>query len=304
MKINLVFILIFSFYSIGTASKKETLLGITKKYLPDNYVVLENYDDATINFLAEGDSVQDYFINYPTIIHEAFHVYEHSINSYKDSLRLYRLDDTLTIAIKKFNSFPSHQLNNIVPASLRIKVFRYDTYINSKDMNDGTQQSGFLGLLEEYAAYYQSLKAYTASFYFLQDSFGWNNPLIWVKYLNVAGSEIYAINEFKLFFSWYLQYSKIKRPDIFKKITSDRNIRLLFRHVEKNSRKLVSEFLKNRTQILKLIKPVTEIKDGFIYLKGEYNGYGYGIDEHIKNLEFTESLLSKPEHRVLQLLRQ
>ncbi len=161
-------------------TKKDILLTITKKYLPDNFAVLKNYDEKTINMLAVGDSLQNFIFNYTTIIHESFHEFEDIINSNSDTLRHYRLDDTTTIAIKKFNSFPSKQLNDFVPLSLQKQIFRYDTYINSQDSNDGTQQNGFLGLLEEYAAYYQSLKAYTSTYYFLKDSFGWTKPQIWI----------------------------------------------------------------------------------------------------------------------------
>ena len=83
--------------------KKEQLLAITKKYLPDNYDVLAKYHFTTINFMAHGDSLKDYFVNYPTIIHEGFHTYELSLNaSPDDPFRHYRLNDTLTVSINSW----------------------------------------------------------------------------------------------------------------------------------------------------------------------------------------------------------
>lgn len=282
--------------------KKDIFLDITKKYFPENYVLLSGYDEAAINTLTEGDSLQDYFLYYPTIIHEAFHVYKHTINPFSDTFRVYRLDDTLNISMKYFTTFPSKKLNDFVKTELRTKIFRYETYIDSKDPDLVTQQDGFFGLLEEYTAYYQSLKAFTSSFYFLRDTFGWNRSLVWIKYLNEKGSEIYAINEFKLFFSWYLQYAKLKNPRIFKELISDKNIKLLFSKIETNSQIIINTFLENRDEIIRNIQPYTEIRNGFIQLTGV--DHGYGIDEHIKNLRLTDSLLKEPGNNILEKLRQ
>ncbi len=270
--------------------------------MPDNYIVLKNYDEATVDFLAVGDSLQEYIFDFPTVIHEGFHVFEHGINSYSDTIRHYRLDDTTTIGIKKFNSFPSRRLNEFVPASIQKEVFRYDTYINSEDTNNGTQQDGFLGLLEEYSAYYQGLKAYASTYYFLKDTFGWTKPQVWIDYLNKSGSEIYSINEFKLFISWYLQYSKSKRPDIYEKIISDINIKRLYTKIDTNSKNLINAFLNNRNQILSKLKPYTVMESGSIKVTG--TEIGYDIDDHTKKLEKTQQLLDDPKNKILNQLRE
>jgi hypothetical protein len=284
-------------------SKKQALLAITEKYLPDNYIILQKYDDATINMLAEGDSLEDFVMSYPTIIHEGFHVFEISINWLGDSLRKYRLDDTTTIAVRKFHSFPAKALNAIVPDSLQTEIFRYGTYINSKDLNMDTQQNGFLGILEEFAAYYQGLKAYCSTYYFLKDSFAWSKPKIWLKYLSNEGSEIYAINEFKLFISWYLQYARKRMPDIYEHIRTDENIKKMYAQIDSNSKTLIETFLKNRDNILMRIKKFTTTSNGFSQLKGP-NEWGYGIDDHLKMLRFTEQLLADPKNSILMVLRQ
>ena len=270
--------------------------------MPDNYAVLENYDEATINLLAKGDSLQNFIFDYPTVIHEGFHVFENTINSHSDTLRYYRLDDTTTIAIKEFSSFPSKKLNGFVPLDIQKCFFKYEFYINSQNPNIATQQSGFLGLLDEYAAYFQSLKAYTSTYYFLKDTFGWTKPKIWIDYLYLDGSQIYSINEFKLFISWYLQYSKVYRPDIYKRVTTDKNIKSLYSKIETGSQKLIAGFLNNRSEILTKIQPFTEMNEGFIFLKGA--NIGYEIDEHIKELQLTDKLLKDPKNKILNQLRE
>lgn len=259
------------------------MLDITKKYMPDNYAVLKNYDASTVDFLAREDSLQDYFLEYPTIIHEAYHAFGFTINSPfgNDTLYRYRLNDTLTIAVRKFKSIPSRQIDKSVPLRDKKLLFAYDTYINSTDSNLVTQQNGFIGLLEEYTASFQSLKAYTFSYNFLRDSFGWNSPRIWIKYLSNSGSDIYSTNQFRLFISWYLQYCKANNLSLYKRITDDKNIKTLFRHIETNSQELIRTFLINRAEILNRLKPVTIRKDIYIYLKTDPS-FGYGIDDHIK----------------------
>lgn len=305
MKVQLLITIFLTAILTEHSSKKDVLLDITKKYLPDNYAVLKNYDASTVDFLAREDSLQDYFLNYPTIIHEAYHAFSFTINSPfdNDTLYRYRLNDTMTIAIRKFKSIPSRQLDKSVPLSDKKLLFAYDTYINSTDSNHVTQQNGFIGLLEEYTASFQSLKAYTYSYNFLRDSFGWNNPQIWIKYLSNSGSDIYSTNQFRLFISWYLQYCKANKPDLYQRITGDKHIKRLFRHIETNSKELIKTFIINRAEILNRLKPFTIRKGIYIYLKNDLS-FGYGIDDHIKNLELTDSLLRRPEHALLNELRQ
>jgi len=302
MKFILSILFLSSIYVFILPSKKQQLLTVTQKYLPDNYIVLQKYDEATVNFLASGDSLPEFIMNYPTIIHEGFHVFEMTMNSFTDSLRRYRLDDTTIISVRRFSSFPSRVINSIVPADVQKKVFRYDTYINSIDDHLDTQRDGFLGILEEFAAYYQSLKAYTCTYYFLKDSFAWSKPKIWLKYLNNEGSEIYAINEFKLFIAWYLRYAKQNRPDIYNLITGDEHIKAIFTKITSNSDELILTFLKNRTDILTGIKPFTRKVNGYLQLVSD--GTGYGIDDHIIKLQLTERLLAEPENDILDKLKQ
>jgi hypothetical protein len=134
---------------------------------------------------------------------------------------------------------------------------------------------------------------------FLKDTFGWTKPQLWIDYLNKCGSEIYSINEFKLFFSWYLQYSKLNRPDIYKKIISDNGIKRLYTNIDTNSRQLINTFLSNRKIILTNLKPNTVIENGSIKVKG--TDIGYEINDHIKMLNMTQQLLNEPKNRILKV---
>jgi hypothetical protein len=289
----------------GRQSKKDIFLDITKKYLPDNYEVLKNYDEASVDFIAVGDSLQDYFWKYPTVIHEAFHVFGWTLNSNTptDPYFRYRINDSLTITTWKFNSIPARQIDAFVPKRDKTKLFAYDTYINSSDTSHVTQQFGFIGLLEEFVASYQSLKAYNALYYFLEHTYDWNKPMVWIKYLSHGGSDIYATNQFRLFISWYLQYCKKYKPEVFHQIANDSGIKRLYTFIEKQSASLIKSFLNNRNIVLEQIKPLTVRDDIYISLKTDLSA-GYGIDDHIINLAITDSMLREPQHNILNVLRQ
>src|SRR5689334_15202700 len=203
---------------IGPAGKKEQLLQLSKKYFPENYVVLKEYDESTINTMAHGNSLNEYLADVPTVVHEGYHSYLGEHMSYYDSLVVFRINDTLSFFVRNLKTFPSIQLNNIVPDSTRKRIFRYDTYVNSKDKYLVTQQFGILGLLEEMAAYYQSYHTSIALFKYHSDHFGWKDPKAWMEYLGRIGSYRYSIIEFELFISWYLQYARSKYPALYKEI--------------------------------------------------------------------------------------
>ncbi|HEY6062252.1 MAG TPA: hypothetical protein VIV35_01515, partial [Chitinophagaceae bacterium] len=144
-----LFILGLFFISVPPISKKQQLLLLSKKYFPENYAVLKEYDESSINGMAQGDSLKDYISDVSTIVHEGYHHYQGIHSSYYDASVLYRINDTLSFSVKNFKTFPANEINNIVPAATRKKIFRYDTYVSAKDKYLVTQQFGILGLLEE-----------------------------------------------------------------------------------------------------------------------------------------------------------
>ena len=99
-----------------------------------------------------------------------------------------------------------------------------------------------------------------------------------------------------------MQYSKLKRPDIYKKIISDKNIKRLYSKIDSNSKKLVNTFLKNRAEILTNIKSYTELENGSIKVIG--TDIGYDIGDHITKLKLTEQLLKDTKNRILEQLRE
>ncbi len=281
-------------------TKKEQLLLLSKKYFPENYSILKEYDEASINEQAHGDSLKEFISDVATIVHEGYHHYQGLHSSYYDASVLYRINDTLSYAVKNFKTFPAIEINNIVPVAIRKKIFRYDTYINSKDKYLVTQQYGILGLLEECIAYYQSLSTEVSLFNYYKDSYGWKDPDAWITYLSNMASYRYAIPEFELFISWYMQYARANQPRTYRDIISNARLKKLFVFLDGENTRLTLLYDQHRSAILKQFGGRMQIRGNFIYNTASH--YGKGLyDNEVQDMT---TLLQKPEHRILEGLRK
>lgn len=288
------------FVAASFLTKKQQLLQLCQKYFPENYTVLKEYDEATINEQAHGDSLNDFIPDVSTIVHEGYHHYQGLHSSYYDASVLYRINDTLSFTVKNFKTFPANEINNIVPVATRKKIFRYDTYINTKEKLLVTQQFGILGLLEECIAYYLSFSTEVSLFNYYKDSYGWKDPDAWITYLSNMASYRYSILEFKLFISWYMQYAKIKYPKTYRDIISNTGLKKLFVFLDSANTRLTLLYDQHRSAILKQFGERMQIRGNFIYNTSSH--YGKGLyDNEVQDMT---ALLQKPEHRMLNGLRK
>jgi hypothetical protein len=278
------------------AGKKDQLLKLSKKYFPENYVVLKEYDDATINQLAEGNSLDEYVYDVPTIVHEGYHSYTSRHTSYFDSLIVFRINDTLSFSVRNMKTFPAREINVIVPDSVQKKIFRYDTYIDSKDKYLVTQQFGILGLLEEMAAYYQSYHTSVSLFNYHKEDNGWKNSKPYLDYLGRMASYRYSITEFELFISWYLQHARSKYPSIYKDITSNKGLKQMLVFIHNENIRLASLYDRNRQDILQRFSKQLVEGDNYIYNKEDLSGTGL-YDTELKEMN---ALLARPEHKLFR----
>jgi len=291
---------VFAVVLFSLTGKKEQLLQLSKKYFPENYAVIKEYDELSINDLAHGDSLKDFLTDIPTIVHEGYHHYHGSHSSYYDSVLVYRMSDTLSFRVKNLKTFPSREINSLVPETIKKKIFRYDTYVDVKDKYLVTQQYGILGLLEEQAAYYQSLHTSIALFKYYKDQYGWKNPELWTSYLGTVSSYRFALTEFELFISWYIQFAKTKQPVVYRDIMNNTGLKkmLVFLHTE--NIRLAAQYDSNRKEIISQFKGGLVIKGNYIINTETHVGMGLH-DEEVKEMNL---LLSKPEHQLYkELLR-
>lgn len=290
---NLFIVPVFAAFICAFSGKKEQLLQLSKKYFPENYAVLKDCDEAYLSSLVSGNSPAEFISDVSTAVHEAYHHYHGRHSSYFDSVLLYRINDTLTFGVKNLRTFPAIEINNIVPAATRKKIFRYDTYVNTKDKIIVTQQFGLLGLLEEMTAYYQTFSTELSLFTYYNDKYGWKKPEAWMAYLGNMGSYRFAITEFELFTSWYIQYAKTKYPAIYKSIMNNAGLKKILSFLHKENRRLSAQYDLNREMMLKQFDGKLSIEGNFIFNKDSRTGKGL-YDDEVKEMN---DLLELPEHK-------
>ena len=288
------------FFLLHPVSKKEQLLKLSKKYFPENFVVLKEYDEDAINGQAQGESVEEFISDVSTIVHEGYHHYQGLHSSYYDATVLYRINDTLTIEVKNLKTFPSNEISSIVPAATRKKIFRYDTYVSAKDKYLVTQQFGILGLLEECTAYYQSFRTEISIYNYYLDKYGWKNPDVWITYLCNMASYRYSILEFELFISWYMQYAKTNHPKTYKDIISNTGLKKLFVFLDSEQTRLTLLYDQHRAFILKQFGNRVQVRGNFLYNTASHSGKGL-YDDEVNEMSL---LLKNPEHKILEELKK
>lgn len=286
------------FTTLSPIHKKQELLDICKKYFPENYTVLKEYDEDEINGLSKSDSIKDYIFDVSTIVHEGYHRYLGVHSSYYDAAMNYRINDTLSFKVRNFKTFPSIEINQLVPAATRKKIFRYETYINTKEKDQVTQQFGILGLLEEAVAYYHSFATEIALFNYFKDNSGWSDPSPWMSYLSNMASYRFSISEFELFISWYMQRAKTSHPTVYHDIINDAGLKKLFAFLKKENTRLSLIYDQDRQTILSKFPGRLEVKDNFVYDNVDHLGKGL-YDDVVRDLA---ALLQKPEHKILEEL--
>ena len=132
--------------------------------------------------------------------------------------------------------FPSRNLIEQIPSDLR--TFRFDTYV---DGNSSTQNHGLMGLLDEYNAYFHSLKVS----WLLKDAYLEAEPdpirgyLNWVRSLNSVAQAYY---EFRFFIFEYLLYARQNEPQVYQAIRNDARLTRAFNAISSNYKSYVDAF--------------------------------------------------------------
>jgi len=247
---SLIFSISLFLFASPLPGKKEQLLQICSKYFPEYYAVIKEYDQQHINEIIEGTSVNKSLGDIATVVHEAWHTYESEHYNYDDPEMVFRINDTFHLRMNTFKTFPSNYVNSIVPATVKKKVFRYNTYVGSHDKYLVTQQYGILGLLEEAIAYYHSFNTDIALFKYLAEKEGWQHSQPWMNWLGQIASYRYSFLEFKLFISWYLQYAKSYQPEVYKEIIRNKGLKNAFQFLEKENNRLIDLYDQHRKEIL------------------------------------------------------
>jgi hypothetical protein len=279
-------------------NKKQQLLNICREYMPAQYAFLEAYDEASVNKTAAGDSLPEYLNELPTLIHEGNHQFNNDKGPASTETRYYFTTGDEKFILNTFPVFPSSELNALAPAADKKKIFRYNTYITSKTPFLDSRVNGIFGLLEEMNAYYHSMNCSLSLFDYYEDHYGFSDPDVWVRWLGAIASYRYALNEFSIFISWYLQTAKAKHPAVFNRICSNVPIKTMYQFLHRQNIQQQQLFNKYLEKILDRFGNNLYMNNGAIYARSTGRGFGLGDDR----LQQTQSILNKPEHRILDVL--
>ncbi len=294
----LALISFFSFHYGPNDDQNQFTEFLANSYCSNAKDIL-NKNSHNISKYAQSNSLSDVLTAFPTMVHEHYHRYTHSINL-ESEVRKYFINDDLTIEVNTFPVFRSEELNAFVDEEFQNQIFRYQEYISSDDLNLDSQANGIFGILEEYTAYYQDLLAYQELYGYLRDHIAFSESQIWVDYLIKNADVLTSGHEFKLFISWYMQYAKIKHPKTYSQIVQSEQLKKLYKTVNDGFQKASEQYYENRATILDELAPYIDQRALYIRTKGDR--YFYELPD--QNVSKVASLLCSKEHEILLALSQ
>lgn len=282
----------------GTGNKKQRLLQICREYMPGQYDFVSLYSDESVNRMAKGDSLSEYLLELPTVIHEANHHYNGEKGPSTTKTRYYYTTGAEKFVVDLFPVFPSSEINAFAPVADRKKLFRYGTYITSNTPYLDSRVNGIFGLLEEMNAYYHSMRSSLSLFSYFKNNTGFTEPEIWVNWLGSIGSYRYSLNEFSIFISWYLQTAKAKHPEVYNSIVNSEQVKTMYQFLHRQNAFLQEEYDRCLQTITTAFGNELQLNNGSLFVRRTGRGFGLGDDR----LKDTRDILEKPEHRILEVL--
>jgi hypothetical protein len=216
-------LLLFSHATAGDNEYlKKTTLHLLDTYCPDGSRIVRQCmplypkaRDTEFTSMIDGDDEAACINSLNTVVHEENHtghtfvsraVLEKRFGKWSDVFYeydyFYHRDGAFTL-MKKTPTFPSIDMVPEFPEHLR--TFRFDTYINTQESLQSTQNEGIYGLLDEMNSYYQGTRA---SFDLLRYYEAKGKDADWQGYFQNVNATLYGCLEFRLYIFKYLMFAK------------------------------------------------------------------------------------------------
>ncbi|MGE5406611.1 MAG: hypothetical protein ACM3NR_02770 [Methanosarcina sp.] len=290
-------------------SSIEWVKEMTKRYSPDSWQLLMNYDAlpmssnaklndgstsgsnkpaGTFSYLEDTEIVR-VLSSMSTNVHEIGHGYFHyNLYSYAkennimldwnsaDGFLYVSQEESFYISFPSKYLFPSRELMKVIPSTL--ETFRFDPYI---DGNISTQEDGVIGLLDELHAYYLGSRcAYDLLEAYKSVSASDNIGLIeWIKN---TSSEMTAFYEFDYFIKEYLLYMKTNYPANYELLKGCRNFCLAYAAVREHYNELIVNYGKRVDSEIEKINSSgvceAHLNGKQLWIKDKSTGRSSGID--------------------------
>lgn len=263
---------------------KKFFLTNIKKYSPSYLNVITEYycgpgcykqmtgvGNETVDW-NEDTSYTTLINDYSTMTHETTHHNNRYLNyDWNKNLwsQIVLVEPGIEINYDETPTFHSELFISIIPKEAPQKIFRYKLYV-SKGAFPSANLSGIYGLMNEFSAYRNGTRVAIEA---TNTAIKLNDKEKIKIFQTQAISEYFAYYEFRLFIAWYLEYGQKYKPDIYKKIIENTNLRIAFT--------LLDDGYKNDiTELEKIIK--------------KYPIWSYDIFEK-ENVEYLKTILINHE---------
>lgn len=288
---------------------RKQILKFAEQYAQDASTILKGVKNYRFEkFLDETDTA-GILDKFGTIVHESCHMLNWQIQKdygKMEPVQGYFITTGVEIVVEESRVFNSRSLNQFVPDSLQDTIFRYGTYIGDPSAS-ASKTEGIFGLMNEFTAYHQDTRASLDLFDLYHDYLanGFEKPEPWLRYIQEISGSAYALYEFRLFFSWYLQFAQKKHPGIYRSLRANVPLRATFTLTDSLFQVTVDEYYLRLDQIVEGLNKNeervrimdTEYGVSFRILKGS-GSYGVGI--HEEKVQLLKGLLEAPEHQILE----
>lgn len=144
--------------------------------------------------------------------------------------------------------FPSIDVVKIIPINLQ--TFRFNTYMVAKP-TQSTQNSGIIGLMEEFNAYYQGSKVIFDLFPLFKEKYPTRVACEWPSTF-ISNADAYY--EFDFFIKEYLLYAKTNHPALYNELKNDYMFKLIYQTIRRNFGSMISQYEKKYDELVKVNK--------------------------------------------------
>jgi len=244
----------------------------------------------------------------PLMIHEIYHDYTRRgayafLEKNPDAFEvgkeylLFYFDENKELFCELVLTFPSNEIVKAVPNHL--KEDRFNTFIANNNPAMLPQKMGFLGLLDEWNAFYhQTLVAFETKEFYERESF--QDAKHWEGFFSNYYDSYHAYSEFKYFILKYLQYAKYKHAKVYEQIMLNTAIKTIYAEIDKRYSQVIQNFENYKPLVIGFLG-----KKGIQITEEEYNGHtilfiqGVGVDTYDRIHKLYMKALEDEELRTL-----
>ncbi len=130
----------------------------------------------------------------------------------------------IEIPVTQTPTFYSYEATIVAPVEAPAKISRFRTYVGDSSML-ASNVSGIYGLVSEFSAFENATRASVMA---ARTAKSMGDNELASEFLEQANANYYAAYEFKLFIAWYLHFAKVSRPQVYREVMDNQNLRVAY----------------------------------------------------------------------------